>query len=129
MNKIFIKGRITNAPELKKTANDISVCSFSVAVKRRFGNDTTDFINCEAWRNTAEFICKYFTKGKEILIEGELHIEKYQKDDETRTVSKVVVDNVEFCGSKKDGEEKNGDKSNEQSNSGVVLNDEDPLPF
>ena len=129
MNKIFIKGRITNAPELKKTANDISVCSFSVAVKRRFGNDTTDFINCEAWRNTAEFICKYFTKGKEILIEGELHIEKYQKDDETRTVSKVVVDNVEFCGSKKDGEEKNDDKSNEQSNSGVVLNDEEPLPF
>ena len=100
MNKVFLKGRLTADPEIRKTANDISVCNFSIAVNRRFDREKTDFINCEAWRQTAEFISKYFNKGKEIVIGGELHIDKWDKDGETRYLTKVSVDEVEFCGSK-----------------------------
>ena len=100
MNKVFLKGRLTADPEIRKTTNDISVCNFSIAVNRRFDREKTDFINCEAWRQTAEFISKYFNKGKEIVIGGELHIDKWDKDGETRYLTKVSVDEVEFCGSK-----------------------------
>ena len=100
MNKVFLKGRLTADPEIRKTTNDISVCNFSIAVNRRFDREKTDFINCEAWRQTAEFISKYFTKGKEIAVWGELHIDKWDKDGETRYLTKVSVDEVEFCGSK-----------------------------
>ena len=100
MNKVILKGRLTATPELKRTATDIYVTDFSIAVNRRFNKEQTDFINCQAWRQTAEFITKYFTKGQEILIIGELHIEKWLKDDETRYSTRVVVDEVDFCGSK-----------------------------
>lgn len=100
MNKVFLKGRLTADPEVRKTTNDIPVCNFSIAVNRRFDREKTDFINCEAWRQTAEFISKYFTKGKEIAVCGELHIDKWDKDGETRYLTKVSVDEVEFCGSK-----------------------------
>ena len=100
MNKVFLKGRLTADPEIRKTANDISVCNFSIAVNRRFDREKTDFINCEAWRQTAEFISKYFTKGKEIAVCGELHIDKWDKDGETKYLTKISVDEVEFCGSK-----------------------------
>jgi len=100
MNKIIIKGRMAADPELKKTANGIPVASFTVAVNRRFNADETDFIYCEAWRSTAEFVSRYFGKGKEILLSGELHIDRYEKDGEKRTSTKVSVDTVEFCGSK-----------------------------
>ena len=100
MNKVILKGRLTANPELKTTTTDITVCDFSVAVNRRFNKEQTDFINCQAWRQTAEFITKYFSKGKEILIIGELHIDKWDKDGETRYTTRVVVDEVDFCGSK-----------------------------
>lgn len=102
MNKITLKGRLTSKPELKQTTTGITVANFTVAVSRRFNKEQTDFINCQAWKTTAEFINKYFEKGQEILVVGELHIEKWDKDGETRTASRVVVDEVEFCGSKKD---------------------------
>lgn len=102
MNKVFLKGRLTADPEIRKTANDISVCNFSIAVNRRFDREKTDFINCEAWRQTAEFISKYFTKGKEIVVCGELHIDKWEKDGETKYLTKISVDEVEFCGGKSD---------------------------
>lgn len=102
MNKVILKGRLTADPEIRKTANDISVCNFSIAVNRRFDREKTDFINCEAWRQTAEFISKYFTKGKEIVVCGELHIDKWEKDGETKYLTKISVDEVEFCGSKND---------------------------
>ena len=100
MNKVILKGRLTATPELKSTTSDIYVTDFSVAVNRRFNKEQTDFINCQAWRQTAEFITKYFTKGQEILVSGELHIEKWDKDGETRYSTRVVVDEVDFCGSK-----------------------------
>ena len=100
MNKVILKGRLTATPELKTTATDIYVTDFSVAVNRRFNKEQTDFINCQAWRQTAEFITKYFTKRQEILVVGELHIDKWDKDGETRYSTRVSVDEVEFCGSK-----------------------------
>lgn len=100
MNKFIGKGRITATPELKKTQSEKDFTFFTVAINRRFNKEETDFINCCAFGKTAEFIVKYFSKGQEILFTGELHIDKYQKDDETRTTSKVVIDEVEFCGSK-----------------------------
>ena len=102
MNKVILKGRLTATPELKKTATDICVTDFSVAVNRRFNKEQTDFINCQAWRQTAEFITKYFTKGQEILVIGEMHNEKWYKDGEPRYSTRVSVDEVEFCGSKGD---------------------------
>ena len=100
MNKVIIKGRLTATPELKTTSTDIYVTDFSVAVNRRFNKEQTDFINCQAWRQTAEFISKYFEKGQELLVVGELHIEKWDKDGETRYSTRVVVDEVDFCGNK-----------------------------
>lgn len=103
MNKVILHGRMTADAELKSTSNGVEYCNFSIAVDRYQGKDkerTTDFIPCKAWRQTAAFINKYFGKGKEILVEGEIHFDKYEKDGENRTFAHVSVNGVEFCGSK-----------------------------
>ena len=131
MNKVILKGRLTATPELKRTASDIVVTDFSVAVNRRFNKEQTDFINCQAWRQTAEFINKYFTKGQEILVIGELHIEKWDKDGETRYATRVVVDEVDFCGSKENNKsQKDIDTNTEDfANFTPVEDSTDDLPF
>ena len=130
MNKVILKGRLTATPELKRTASDIVVTDFSVAVNRRFNKEQTDFINCQAWRQTAEFITKYFTKGQEILIIGELHIEKWLKDDETRYSTRVVVDEVDFCGSKENNKSQTDIDTNTDDFAGLTpIDDDDELPF
>ncbi len=106
MNKVIIKGRLTADPELSNTASAVEYCKFTVAVDRYAGKDKekeTDFVPCTAWRQTAVFINKYFSKGKEILILGTLRFDKYEKDGEKRTFASVQVDNAEFCGGKGDG--------------------------
>ena len=131
MNKVILKGRLTATPELKKTATDIYVTDFSVAVNRRFNKEQTDFINCQAWRQTAEFITKYFNKGQEILIVGELHIEKWDKDGETRYATRVVVDEVDFCGSKENNKiQKDIDTNTDDFAEFTLVEDStDDLPF
>ena len=129
MNKVILKGRLTAIPELKRTATDIYVTDFSIAVNRRFNKEQTDFINCQAWRQTAEFISKYFTKGQEILVIGELHIEKWDKDGETRYITRVVVDEVEFCGSKADNKAQTNDAEMEIPDGFEVSDNSDDLPF
>jgi single-strand DNA-binding protein len=131
MNLIVLKGRLIADPEVKKVgANQTTVCEFCVATDRRFEKDKTDFINCQAWGNTGEFIGKYFAKGKEIALVGELHIDKFEKDGENRYLTRVKVDNVEFCGSKNDS----GSNSEKPNNSPApsdfeeIADDED-LPF
>ena len=127
MNKIILKGRLTNNPELRQTPNDVSVAKFTIAVNRKFDREKTDFINCEAWRSTAEFISKYFGKGKEIAIVGELHIDKSEKDGNTIYYTKVVVDEAEFCGNKSDNSAENSDVN---SNDGKLeYSNDDELPF
>lgn len=131
MNKIILKGRLTANPELKTTTTAISVCDFSVAVNRRFNKEQTDFINCQAWRQTAEFISKYFKKGQEILVVGELHIDKWDKDGETRYSTRVSVDEVEFCGSKAENKPQQTDNEVASIDDFMPAADEDidDLPF
>ena len=112
MNKVILKGRMTADAEMKSTSNGVEYCNFSIAVDRYQGKDkerTANFIPCKAWRQTAAFISKYFGKGKEIIIkEGELHFDKYEKDGENRTHAYVEVKDVEFCGSKSEGNNSSG---------------------
>ena len=101
MNNISLVGRITVEPELKQTQKGISVTSFSIAVDRPGSQDTTDFIPVVAWRQTAEFVCKYFRKGQRIGLTGKLTSRKYEdRDGNKRTAYEVVADRVEFVESK-----------------------------
>ncbi len=112
MNKVIITGRLTADPELKKTQSDVANCRFTVAVDRKFADKETgerqaDFITCVAWRQTAEFLCKYFSKGKMICVEGNLRTGSYQDknhEDVTHYTTEVYVDNIEFCGGKNENE-------------------------
>ena len=103
-NKAILLGRLTADPELKTTQNGTAVTSFSVACDRSYqekGQDRKcDFIPCVAWRQTAEFITRYFKKGSPILIEGEIQVRSYDKNGETRYITEVIVDRVSFTGSK-----------------------------
>lgn len=106
-NKVIIMGRLTKAPELKTTPTGNAVCSFAVAVDRRFvgkdGERQTDFFDCVAWRNTAEFISRYFGKGAMILIDGELQTRSYtDKNGQERHVVEINVDTANFTGEKRD---------------------------
>ena len=110
MNKVVLVGRLTADPELRQTQSGIASCRFTVAVDRRFADKNTgerqaDFITCQAWRQTAEFISKYFSKGKMIALEGSLRTGKYtdkNHSDVTHYTTDVFVDNVEFVGGKND---------------------------
>ena len=97
MNHGSYVGRLTADPELKQTQNRISVCSFTLAIDRPGTRDKTDFINFVAWRQTAEFICKYFRKGQKIALTGYLTSRRYEdKNGNQRTAFEVVVDRAEF---------------------------------
>lgn len=110
INVTVLMGRMVADPELKTTPNGNSVCSFRIAVERRFpgsnGERQTDFINIVAWRSTAEFICRYFTKGQMIAVHGHIQTRPYEdKQGNKRTAVEVVADNVSFCGSKREGQQ------------------------
>ena len=108
MNKVILMGRLTADPEFRQSQNGVSVCRFTVAVNRKFADKQTgerqaDFISCTAWRQTAEFISRYFNKGSMIAIEGTLRTGSYQDKnhhDVTHYITDVLVENVEFTGSK-----------------------------
>ena len=104
LNKVILAGRMTADPELKTTPNGISVCSFSVAADRRYSKDNkqTDFINVVAWRSTAEFITKYFSKGNSICVCGSIQTRNYtDKNGNKRTAVEVVAEEATFCEGKK----------------------------
>lgn len=101
MNSIQLIGRLTADVELKQTPSGVSVCQFNLAVDRPRVKDTTDFIPCVAWRNTAEFICKYFGKGNKIALNGVLTTRKWQdQQGNNRVAYEVLAESVEFCESK-----------------------------
>ena len=106
MNVVCLVGRLTADPELRQTPNGISVCSFSVAVqsstKNPDGSYKADFINCVAWRQTAEFISRYFRKGQNIGLNGSIQTRTYQDKDtgKNRTAFEVVINNTYFVESK-----------------------------
>ena len=116
MNKVILMGRLTRDVEMRQTPNGVSLARFSIAVNRRFaGKDAqqqADFINCVAWRQTAEFVNKYFTKGSMAVVSGRLQIRDWtDRDGGKRRSAEVVVDNIYF------GESKRRDSGDSRSDS------------
>lgn len=133
LNKITLMGRLTKDPEMRYTQNQTPIASFALAVERDFpdkdtGGKQADFINCIAWRNTADFISKYFKKGTMAVVSGRLQIRNWKdKNGDNRQTAEVVVDSIYF------GEGKKTD-SNEQSAEDYQpkfqeLSDDGDLPF
>ena len=110
LNHITIMGRLVRDPELRRTGTGVAVASFTVAVDRDFGGrdggeKETDFIDCVAWRQTGEFVSKYFTKGRMAVVSGRLQIRTWtDKDGNKRRSAEVIADNVYFGDSKREGE-------------------------
>lgn len=142
INKVILGGRLTADPELKQTPSGVAVCNFSLAVNRRYSKDAeqqTDFINCQAWRNTAEFICKYFRKGSSLCIVGPIQ-QRTWKDQQgnNRYATEVIVDEAMFVDGKNDAQ--GTETANEgnyipeaytspQSANFEAVADDDDLPF
>lgn len=114
LNKIFLMGRLTRDPEMRHTQNGTAVASFSIAVDRDFkdkqsGEKVTDFVDIVAWRSTAEFVDKYFSKGRMAVVEGRLQIRDWtDKDGNKRRSAEVIVNSIYFGDSKKDGDSSTG---------------------
>lgn len=132
MNSVVLMGRLTRDPELRQTPNGIFTCALSIAVDRGYTKQgeerRTDFINCVAWRQTAEFISKYFAKGEMIAVEGRLQVRTWTDEGRTRYAAEVVIDQVHFCG----GRSKKADMKDENIEmmkaAGMMIADDD-LPF
>lgn len=143
LNKVVIMGRLTRDPEIKKVGNDISVCSFSIACDRDIVNKQsnereTDFFDVTAWRSTADFVGKYFSKGRMIVVVGRLQKRNYtDKDGNKRSAVDIIAENVYFGDTKKDVESSNttptptnyGASPSAQSNNYAELEDDGDLPF
>ena len=131
LNKIIIMGRLTRDPELRRTGSGTSVTSFSLACDRDFksqsGDKETDFIEVVAWKNTAEFVSKYFSKGRMAVVEGRLQIRDWtDKAGNKRTTAEVVADNVYFADSKR-SESNDNQKENFNALSGRLSDDFVPI--
>lgn len=114
LNKVFLQGRLVADPELRHTPKGVAVAAFRLAVDRNFkdretGGKKADFINVVAWRQTGEFVSRFFSKGRMAIAEGRLQLRDYNdRDGNKRTISEVVADNVYFGDSKKDGNNQGG---------------------
>ena len=110
LNHITLMGRLVADPELRRTGSGVAVASFRIAVDRDFvpkdgGERKADFITCVAWRTTGEFVSKYFTKGRMIVVDGRLEMRDWtDKEGNKRTAAEVIVDNAYFGDSKRDGD-------------------------
>lgn len=136
MNSIAISGRLTRDPDLRRTQDGTPVCSFSVAVDRPNVKDKTDYIDCVAWRNRAEFVSQYFKKGSRIEVSGPLTMSTFEKNGEKRKKYEVQADNVFFGESKQSAESRSGDYHSASSPAAApaadfaALEDDDSeLPF
>ena len=137
LNRIIIMGRLVRDPELRTTQSGVSVTSFTLAVDRDFknrdsGEKSTDFIDVVAWRQTAEFICKYFGKGRMAVAEGRLQIRDWKdRDGNNRRSAEVVADNVYFADSKRDsaGGDSYGAPAGDSSGFAEIDDQDGDLPF
>lgn len=135
MNVAGITGNLTSTPELKTTNSGISVCSFIVAVKRPKTKDKADFIDCVAWRETAEFVAKHFCKGQKIEVSGYLTTRIYGQDSNKRKATELICENVFFGGKKESNslsthqteQQNSGEYSDNTDFTDLPLNDD--LPF
>ena len=132
LNTITVMGRLTADPELRHTGNNIPVASFTLAVDRDFSKDKeVDFIECVAWKNTADFVNNYFSKGRMAVVSGRLQIRSWKdKDGNTRKTAEVVADNVYFGDSKTAGDKYESSKGGELEEDYAAINGDDgDLPF
>lgn len=140
LNQITLMGRLTRDPELRRTQSGTAVASFSLAVDRDYsgkdgGEKETDFIDCVAWRSTAEFISKYFSKGRMAVVTGRLQIRPWtDKDGNKRRAAEVVVDSAYFGDSKRDSDTANSASAPAYAapaanNFEVIEDDDAQLPF
>ena len=122
-NSVILVGRMAADPELKQTASGVSVTSFTVACDRRRNHQECDFIHVVAWRNQAEFVCKYFAKGSPIGVDGSIQTRSYtDRDGNKRIAFEVVAENVFFAGGK-------GGEAREETSGFPAAEDGDDLPF
>lgn len=137
LNQVALLGRLTKDPELRHTTSDKPVATFTLAVDRGYKKGEADFINCVAWRGTAEFVSKWFTKGQLVAVSGRLSTRTYQdKDGNNRTVTEVVADEAYFAESKRNNTEGTRDMGKTefaeiepvQAEFETISND-DPLPW
>ena len=138
LNKSFLQGRLVADPELRHTPSGVAVATFRLAVERDFkdeqGNRTADFINVVAWRQTAEFVSRFFTKGRMALVQGRIQVRTYtDKDSNKRTATEVVADSGYFGDARREGEGQNtlgGAGHEPQGEQGFTeLPDDGELPF
>ena len=133
LNKVILGGRIASDVELKQTQSGISVCSFSLAVNRRKtaeGKQETDFITCVAWRGTAEFISKYFSKGNSICVSGQMQTRSWEQDGQKRYTTEVILDETYFVDSKSDSAQPtNAQPFANPQTAAFEVGSEDDLPF
>lgn len=138
INTVALMGRLTHEPEIKVTPSGVSVIRFQLAVDRKYqadpSNRQADFIDCIAWRQTAEFINRYFHKGSMIAVEGSIQTSNYtDKNGAKRKQTEVVADNVSFCGSKGDngaaGQQNAPNLDVNEAEFEEIVDDDDDLPF
>lgn len=127
INKSVLGGRLTADVELKKTPSGVSVCAFTIAVTRKANREKTDFVNCVAWRGTAEFISKYFRKGSPICVTGEIQTRSWTDNSgNKRFATELVADEVYFVDSKADNAPSYGSGNQEAFED---LSSDEDLPF
>ena len=136
LNHIDVMGRLVRDPELRYTQSNTPVTSFTIAVDRDFGKTEsgdrqTDFIDCVAWRSTAEYINKYFTKGRMVVVSGRLQLREWvDKNENKRRSAEVVVENIYFGDSRRDGESHPASSSNsDRFDFGPGRSADTPSPF
>lgn len=128
MNKVFLTGRLTKAPELKTTPNGVSVTTFTLAVTRRMNREETDFLNIVAWRGLADNCAKYLVQGQQVAVVGEIRTRNYEaKDGSRRYITEIQADDVEFLS--KPEKKTQGDKAFEDELKGMLEVNDEELPF
>lgn len=129
LNSVTLMGRLTRNPELRQTNSGVSVASFSLAVERDFapngGDKEVDYIDCVAWRGTADFVCKHFAKGSLMCVKGRIEIQSFtDREGNNRKATQINVDNVYFCESKKrEGSETSGNNQRADKSSKKTMSD------
>lgn len=135
MNSVQLVGNLTRDPEKRTTQSGLSTCSFTLACQRKYKNAQgvydADFISCVAWRQTADFICKYFQKGSKIGLTGSIQTRSYEKDGQKRYVTEVVVDEAEFVTPSRDSAQPQTEATPEDRayEEMTPADDDDELPF
>lgn len=131
INRTILQGRLTATPEIRTTQSGHKVTSFTVAWNAKYGDKETNlFLNCTAWNGTAEFVCKYFTKGQQIIVEGKLQTNSFtDKEGNNRSVIDLSVDGVSFCGSNSDNSPATASAEIKAKSVVVPVDDDNDYPF